>query len=84
MDFPHYSSDFPNDSNLMFGSQPFYPYRDRDAPQLRVTIQGKTIDVAGRQRMLTQRMSKEFLQVALALWTKVVNEVRIFLRIFVT
>lgn len=26
---------------------------------------GKTIDVAGRQRMLTQRMSKEFLQVAL-------------------
>eukprot|EP00435_Cladocopium_sp_Y103_P045392 s642_g13.t1 len=25
----------------------------------------KTIDVAGRQRMLTQRMSKEFLQVAL-------------------
>lgn len=26
---------------------------------------GKTIDVAGRRRMLTQRMSKEFLQVAL-------------------
>ncbi|CAK9117451.1 unnamed protein product [Durusdinium trenchii] len=26
---------------------------------------GKTIDVAGRQRMLTQRMSKEFLQVSL-------------------
>lgn len=28
---------------------------------------GKTIDVAGRQRMLTQRMSKEFLQVSLAI-----------------
>eukprot|EP00434_Breviolum_minutum_P019273 symbB.v1.2.016985.t1/scaffold1311.1/size125845/2 len=28
---------------------------------------GRTIDVAGRQRMLTQRMSKEFLQVSLAI-----------------